>query len=356
MNSKVEEWEEGIKTAYVSAMERRLTGEGDLSDSEDDDSISSEHEATMDEANAPVKPTEPKKLVPRQITGGASESHYLDFVDYQGRPAFVWLCDKKTREECVKKMMFGAPFNSWDTYYDCGKGSIVYLYNFVDKEITGPCVAATNKGKHDPTAWGGRYPCQIRIKFFGQDDETRERGLIPRTMSLNDSKVKNILGDKRKDKKIYKFSREEQESMTELFAGTPRTNLVKSQRDEETRVNGINDKNRREYETAMRKYYQDLEDFEREKSEREQRTWENVAKKMERSENRAKGEKSCRVDPAHFDAFDSRFPPFASLLLVSSQLRRMCSRRFSSTWIDLTRVFPPTQCRLRSRLERRRVN
>ena len=43
------------------------------------------------------------------------------------------------------------------------QGDDIYLFNFNTGMVHGPLLAVSNADCHDPTAWGGTFPVQIRV-------------------------------------------------------------------------------------------------------------------------------------------------------------------------------------------------
>lgn len=80
-------------------------------------------------------------------------------------PAFIYLCDMKTEQECLDRMLFGT--NAGDNYSGLDVGDQVFLYNFDLGILRGPFLATTKSIRNlEPNAWSKsrrRFPWQVRV-------------------------------------------------------------------------------------------------------------------------------------------------------------------------------------------------
>ena len=80
-------------------------------------------------------------------------------------PAYIYICDMKTEQECLDRMLFGT--NAGDNYSGVDVGDQVFLYNFELGILRGPYVATTTSIHNlEPDAWKKsrrRFPWQVRV-------------------------------------------------------------------------------------------------------------------------------------------------------------------------------------------------
>ncbi len=86
-----------------------------------------------------------------------------------GRPvtrqpnAFMFLCDQKTEAECLQKQIVGTTQDNAIWCLNIQIGDEIYLFNFNTGIVRGPYLAVSGVDCHEPTAWGGRFPVQVKI-------------------------------------------------------------------------------------------------------------------------------------------------------------------------------------------------
>lgn len=60
-------------------------------------------------------------------------------------------------------------------------GDEIFLYNFQTGTIFGPFVAETRVDQHDASAWGGRFPLQVRVSASAATSKLEGFGnILPR--------------------------------------------------------------------------------------------------------------------------------------------------------------------------------
>jgi len=261
----VESWEQGIRGSFVPDMDKILNS---VDDEEDDDDGSNDTEdfEEYDSLEPPEQPVKPLIERARSISvpvPAPRKSSPLDNVDYQGWPGFVYHCTPATKKECLREMLFGG--NSAQNYRDLDVGSILYLYNITGKELTGPFIATTGVGNHFPQAWGGRYKYQCRIKEIV--------GFAPVTRICSLPTIRAIHSGK-----WGRLTEDQQKRMTEFFVGAPASGApfdaaaarAKLEREEQQRVDEINQTRNQGYVVALTQYRLDLENFGKRMTEREE--------------------------------------------------------------------------------------
>ena len=77
--------------------------------------------------------------------------------------SFMFLCDQATESECLKKQLVGTTQLNAITFMGVQAEDDIYLFNFNTGVIRGPYSAETGIDCHDPTAWGGNFPVQVKI-------------------------------------------------------------------------------------------------------------------------------------------------------------------------------------------------
>ncbi len=83
---------------------------------------------------------------------------------------FIFLCNKHTRQEVLRRMLVGTTAKDWHQYFkELSVGACVLVYDFDAFEFVGPFRAAEHKGGKsiDASAWGGKFPAQARIECAG---------------------------------------------------------------------------------------------------------------------------------------------------------------------------------------------
>jgi hypothetical protein len=88
---------------------------------------------------------------------------------------YIFECSDTTQFECFERNLFGAKA-PWPLSVRTGDLCLLFNYYGHDKLIYG-VFEATCDGKRDiePDAWGGSYPCQVRVRLC-----SRERITVPR--------------------------------------------------------------------------------------------------------------------------------------------------------------------------------
>lgn len=77
----------------------------------------------------------------------------------------VYLCDKQTREEALRKNLFGATED-----YHVQRGDICILYDYSNDRVYGWWQAETESDRNiDPYAFGGRFPFQVEVNPAGSE-------------------------------------------------------------------------------------------------------------------------------------------------------------------------------------------
>lgn len=79
----------------------------------------------------------------------------------------IFACTQKSKDECIKKKLFGAGKAHEDKVLDVSKGDILFLYNKDTDTLNGPYAAVCNGQKDiNPKAWRGMYPYQVKVKLY----------------------------------------------------------------------------------------------------------------------------------------------------------------------------------------------
>src|SRR5580700_10844016 len=82
---------------------------------------------------------------------------------HPGKSSFMFLCDQTTEAECLQKQIVGTTQLNALWCMDVKAGDDIYLFNFKTGVVRGPYVAISGTNCHEPTAWGGKFPIQVRI-------------------------------------------------------------------------------------------------------------------------------------------------------------------------------------------------
>lgn len=77
--------------------------------------------------------------------------------------SFMFLCDQTTETECLQKQIVGTTQLNALWCVDIQAGDDIYLFNFNTGVVRGPYIAISGTDCHEPTAWGGKFPIQVRI-------------------------------------------------------------------------------------------------------------------------------------------------------------------------------------------------
>ena len=73
------------------------------------------------------------------------------------------LCDATTEAECLRRRLVGTTQKNAVQALNIGLGDSLFLYNFRSGVLYGPLIASSAPDCHEPEAWGGRFPIQVRF-------------------------------------------------------------------------------------------------------------------------------------------------------------------------------------------------
>ena len=76
---------------------------------------------------------------------------------------YIFLCDPATEQECLQSRLAGTTQENAIWALELHPGDTLFIYNFRSGLIHGPLVASTATDCHEPQAWGGRFPIQVRF-------------------------------------------------------------------------------------------------------------------------------------------------------------------------------------------------
>ena len=77
--------------------------------------------------------------------------------------AFLFLCDQATESECLTKQLMGTPQANALWAMTVQPGDYIYLFNYNTRFIRGPYTAVSGADCHEPSAWRGKFPIQVRV-------------------------------------------------------------------------------------------------------------------------------------------------------------------------------------------------
>jgi len=77
--------------------------------------------------------------------------------------AFLFLCDEATEAECITRQLMGTSHANALWAMSVQKGNYIYLLNFNTRVIRGPYTAVSTADCYEPSAWGGRFPVQVKV-------------------------------------------------------------------------------------------------------------------------------------------------------------------------------------------------
>jgi phosphorylated CTD-interacting factor 1 len=102
----------------------------------------------------------------------------------------VFHCAKTTEKECIDRSLLGGPMNMQRSLItpDRGirEGTALLLFNFQTRETLAPYRAAGAPGRNlEPTAWGGRFPWQVRTTGTAKRWPTGTRGELTALLKKN---------------------------------------------------------------------------------------------------------------------------------------------------------------------------
>ena len=79
-------------------------------------------------------------------------------------PAYVFLCDAATEEECLRRKLAGTTQQNVLWVVKVQIEDTLYIYNFQSGTLHGPLIVTATLDCHEPLAWGGRFPVQVRVE------------------------------------------------------------------------------------------------------------------------------------------------------------------------------------------------
>jgi len=135
-------------------------------------------------------------------------------ITYKGEMGYIFHCTPQTKVECLAKMLFGTSKAMGNTYQDIKPGTILYLYDLHNKDITGPFLADSTMGEWNKHAWKGRFPKQVEVKSLWP-------GFAPVTKQMQSREVMEITSS------IIRLNPRDQTALTELFCGVTGPNKTK---------------------------------------------------------------------------------------------------------------------------------
>lgn len=80
-------------------------------------------------------------------------------------PAYVFLCDAATEEECLRRKLAGTTQQNVLWVVKIQIGDPLYVYNFQSGTLHGPVIVKATLDCHESQAWGGRFPVQVRFEI-----------------------------------------------------------------------------------------------------------------------------------------------------------------------------------------------
>jgi Development and cell death domain len=81
----------------------------------------------------------------------------------QNKNAFIFPYNYVTESECLQRQLVGTIQQNAIWPMNIKIGDDIYLFNFSTGLIHGPFLAVSSADCHEPTAWGGKFPIQVRI-------------------------------------------------------------------------------------------------------------------------------------------------------------------------------------------------
>lgn len=81
--------------------------------------------------------------------------------------AFLFLCDQETEAECLARQLVGSPQDGALWAMSVRPGDHIYLFNYNTRIVRGPYTAGSAADSHDPAAWRGKFPIQVKIVSNG---------------------------------------------------------------------------------------------------------------------------------------------------------------------------------------------
>jgi hypothetical protein len=80
-------------------------------------------------------------------------------------PAYVFLCDADTEEECLRRKLAGTTQQNVLWVVEIKIEDTLYIHNFQSGTLHGPVIVNAALDCHEPQAWGGRFPVQVRFEI-----------------------------------------------------------------------------------------------------------------------------------------------------------------------------------------------
>jgi hypothetical protein len=80
-------------------------------------------------------------------------------------PAYVFLCDAVTEEECLRRRLAGTTQQNVLWVLKIQLEDTLFIYNFQSGILHGPLIVKASLDCHEPDAWGGRFPVQVRFEM-----------------------------------------------------------------------------------------------------------------------------------------------------------------------------------------------
>ena len=88
----------------------------------------------------------------------------------------VFACTTNSKDECIKKKLFGAGKIYEDKVLDVKKNDILFLHDIDADTLQGPYIALCNGTKNiDSKAWRGFYPYQVKVKRYNGKISTLDK-------------------------------------------------------------------------------------------------------------------------------------------------------------------------------------
>ena len=108
----------------------------------------------------------------KPATGGAAVERPSRTGNARGCCGYTFMCNNRTRDECLNKRVFGLPAGALDEMQQhIGDQTLLFLFDLDRREMHGPFLAACKPGRNlVPGAWAkrgsatnSRYPAQVRV-------------------------------------------------------------------------------------------------------------------------------------------------------------------------------------------------